>query len=163
VTIAARRSRGGAATVFVDGDIRKGDQTSSSIGLLAEGNIVIWQSPSNPCAVTTVQAAMVAATGGITIPPQYTSDEIQPTAPRCAQTLTLTGSFAGHRPPTMEWRWDHGETGFVGRRQYTWDQKLKRNPPPFFPLTGTWQPFNVRGANVDCLFAANRRDDPECA
>ena len=97
----------------------------------------------------------------MTIPTSYTTDEVQSTAPRCGQAVSLDGSIAGHRPPTLVWTWPGGyAAGFTGRRTYSWDEQLKRNPPPFFPLTGTWQPFNVRDANSDCL--VSRATDPEC-
>ncbi|MCW2927684.1 MAG: hypothetical protein JWM86_1652 [Thermoleophilia bacterium] len=161
VTVAARRAGGGSASIYIDDDITKGDDRTSSIGLLAQGNVVIWQTQANPCAVTTVEAAMVAATGGITIPSKYTTDEVQRSAPQCSARLKLDGSFAAHRPPTLFWGWDSGDVaGYTRSRAYMWDQQLKRNPPPYFPLTGTWQPFNVRDANVDCLYT--RRTDAQC-
>lgn len=163
VTIAARRDGGASAMIYVDGDIRKGDDRSTSIGLIAQGDVVLWQAPGRACSIGVVQAAMVAATGGVTIPTRYTTGEVQSGAPTCGQRISLDGSIAGHRPPTLVWTWPGGHSaGFTGTRTYTWDEQLKRNPPPFFPLTGTWQPFNIREANVDCLFDPARQADPAC-
>lgn len=165
VTVGARRRSGGSASIFIDGNLYKGrgeagDRTSA-IGLLAQGDIVLHQTPRQDCRVTTVQAAMVSATGGITVPPQYLSDELQTNVPSCRQTLNLDGSFASHRPPTLLREWDNGvKTGYAGTRRYTWDEQLKRTPPPYFPLTGTWQPFHVRDANADCL--TTRKAEASC-
>lgn len=170
VTIAAERNGGATASIFVDGNIVKGDDKTSSIGLIAQGDVVLWmERPANAssvCPVNTLQAAIVAATGGVTIPTRYTTDELQSTAPNCSGTVLIDGSLAGHRPPTLIWAWSSGastyKAGFTGTRDYRWDTELKRNPPPYFPLTGTWQPFQVREANVDCLFSQNRINDPNC-
>lgn len=169
ITIAAERSGGAAASIFVDGDLRKGDDRSSSIGLIAQGDIILWMengAKGLSCPVDVVQAAMVAATGGVTIPTKYTTNEVQTTAPECG-TVIVDGSVAGHRPPTLVWRWraDNGTTyaaGYDTRRDYRWDEQLKRNPPPYFPLTGSWQAFQVREANTDCLFDEGRKRDPRC-
>lgn len=169
VTIAAERSGGAAASIFVDGDLRKGDDRTSSIGLIAQGDIILWMENGPAglrCPVGVVQAAMVAATGGVTIPTKYTTSEVQTTAPECG-TVVVDGSVAGHRPPTLVWRWraDTGDTyaaGYDTRREYRWDEQLKRNPPPYFPLTGSWQAFQMREANTDCLFDAARKRDPRC-
>lgn len=169
VTIAARRSGPASASVFIDGNVRKGDAKSTAIGLIAHGDVVIWQTEARPCAVSTVQAALVAATGGVTIPTNYTTDEIQDGAPRCSQPIELDGSIAGHRPPTLVWTWPALRpgsppvmAGFANGRTYEWDDALRRNPPPYFPLTGTWQPFSVREANADCLFDPGSLRDPAC-
>lgn len=169
ITIAAERDGGAAASIFIDGDLRKGNDRTSSLGLIAQGDIVLWMERSRAgqsCPVHHVQAGMVAATGGITIPTRYTTNELQTTAPACGDII-VDGSVAGHRPPTLVWGWraDTGaifEAGYDGTRQYMWDQQLKRNPPPFFPLTGTWQAFQIREANSDCLFKAPQQSDPRC-
>lgn len=169
VTIAAERDGGAAASIFIDGDLRKGNQRSSAIGLIAQGDIILWMERGASglhCPVGHAQAAMVAATGGVTIPTKYTTNEVQTTAPRCGNVI-VDGSLAGHRPPTLVWRWkaDTGASfaaGYDGRRDYRWDEQLKRNPPPYFPLTGSWQAFQVREANSDCLFDPSRKHDPRC-
>lgn len=170
VTIAAERNGGATASIFVDGNLIKGDDKTSSIGLIAQGDVVLWMekptSAASVCPMNTLQAAIVAATGGVTIPTRYTTDELQSNAPNCGGTVLIDGSLAGHRPPTLVWTWTSGastyKAGFTGNREYRWDTELKRNPPPYFPLTGTWQPFQVREANVDCLFDSNRIRDPKC-
>lgn len=167
VTIAASRG-GAAATIFLDGDLRKQHAKTSSIGLIAHGDIVFWQSPTNACLVRRVDAAMVAATGGVTIPTKYTTVERQQNAPSCGQQLRINGTIAGHRPPTMFWSWPAAAgfgvktAGYHGTRNYGWDQALKNNPPPYFPLTGTWQTVLLTEANADCLFSTTKRTDPEC-
>jgi hypothetical protein len=162
ITVAARRPTGGTANIYVDGNITKGDPQSSNVGLIAQADIVLWQTMANPCRVTNIEAAMVASTGGLTIPTQYTTDELQDEVPTCTQRLRINGAIAGHRPPTLVWSWPGAAqpTGWT-RRGYFWDSALQRNPPPFFPLTGTWQPFNVRDANVDCFYSP-RNANPSC-
>lgn len=169
ITIASERRGGGAASIFVDGDLVKGDDQTSAIGLIAQGDVVLWMegnaSTGTRCPVYRLQAGVVAASGGLTIPTSYTTAELQPNAPRCTGTLHVDGSIAGHRPPLMYWAWNGAtnlDAGFVGARRYTWDKQLKRNPPPYFPLTGTWQPYQVREANSDCLYQPSMRLDPEC-
>lgn len=169
VTVAAERDGGAAASIYIDGDLRKGSDRTSSLGLIAQGDIVLWMEQVNGaqhCPVHHVQAGMVAATGGVTIPTRYTTSELQTTAPSCGDII-VDGSIAGHRPPTLVWGWraDIGTTytaGYDGTRRYEWDQQLKRNPPPYFPLTGTWQSFQIREANSDCLFQPTQRADPRC-
>jgi hypothetical protein len=163
VTIAAERDGGASASIYVDGDLVKGDDRTSSIGLLAQGDVVLWMFPPNNCPVGTMQAAVVAASGGVTIPTRFTTNELQTNVPNCTGAVVIDGSLAGHRPPTLVWTWPGvPAAGYAGTRDYRWDQELKRNPPPFFPLTGLWQPFQVREANVDCLFDDNRKLDPKC-
>lgn len=158
----------GSATIFIDGNLTKGNDVTSSIGLIAQGDVVLWMykdvnSGASVCNAYTVQAAMVAATGGLTIPSRYTTNELQTAAPRCPGKVTIDGSVAGHRPPLLVWKWPSGDkAGYTGTRDYRWDKELKRNPPPYFPLTGAWQPFQVRDANTDCLFDPARLSDPTC-
>lgn len=162
VTIAAERDGGASAMIYVDGNITKGDPRTSAIGLIAQGDVVLWMEAPSTCPVRTLQAAIVAATGGVTIPTKYTTNELQTDIPTCRGTVTVEGSLAGHRPPTLVWGWPgHAAAGYDGPRNYRWDKALKSNPPPFFPLTGTWQPYQVREANVDCLFTS-RSSDPRC-
>ncbi len=162
VTIAAERRGSASASIFIDGNLIKGDDRTSAIGLLAQGDVVLWMAMPSYCPTHTVQAAIVAATGGMTIPTRYTTNELQSTAPRCG-SIVIDWSVAGHRPPTLIWSWPGGYgAGYGGMRDYRWDRELKRNPPPYFPLTGTWQPFQVREANVDCLFNPARTTDPDC-
>ncbi|MEO6866679.1 MAG: hypothetical protein ABI200_01515 [Gaiellales bacterium] len=166
VTIAASRS-GGAATIFLDGNLTKGHPRTTSIGLIAHGDVVFWQTPAQPCLVKRVEAALVASTGGVTIPTKYTTGERQQNAPGCSTPLRIDGTIAGHRPPTMLWSWPAAggfgpkHAGYYGTRQYGWDTALKNNPPPYFPLTGTWQTVLVSEANMDCLFT-DKQFDPEC-
>lgn len=164
ITIAARRSGVSTASIFVDGDITKGDANSTAIGLLAQGDVVTWMSgfgDTTSCPVDRMEAAVVAANGGLTIPTRYATSEAQKNVPTCP-SIALKGSIAGHRAPTMRWVWpDVASAGFE-TRHYTWDRALSRNPPPYFPLTGIWQPFSVVDSNIDCLFDADLQTDPEC-
>ncbi len=168
ITLAAERFGGGAASIYINGDLRKGDPQTSAIGLIAQGDVVLWMDGGpggSACPVHTVEAGIVAASGGMTIPTNYATPEYQPYAPKCSGTLRVHGSVAGHRPPLMVWGWTGGagrEAGYTGERRYTWDKQLKRNPPPYFPLTGSWQPYQVREANTDCLYNASLRVDPGC-
>ncbi|MCW2956879.1 MAG: hypothetical protein JWO69_1748 [Thermoleophilia bacterium] len=172
MTIGARRVGAGSANIYVTGDVNKNTtRPGRTFGLIAQGDIVVepqrrgsgWSCP------TTLRAAMIAASGGLTIPPQYTTPEIQPDPPQCDEALIVDGSVAGHRSPNLQWQWDGWDdpVNYPGRwagyanRQYRWDTRLLSSPPPYFPLTGTWQAVSVRIGNVDC-YAGDRRADARC-
>jgi hypothetical protein len=169
ITIAAERADGGAATVFIDGDLTKGDQRTSSIGIITHGDVVLWMwadgegaTATSRCPVSEVEAAIVSVTGGLTIPPRYLSAERQDDVPTCSAPIRVSGSVAGHRPPTLVWSWGPLVAGYDGVRNYQWDRALQSNPPPYFPLTGAWQPVQVRNVNIDCLTYPRGIADPDC-
>ncbi|MCW2973334.1 MAG: hypothetical protein JWN72_1607, partial [Thermoleophilia bacterium] len=170
VTLAARRIDAGTANIYIDGNVNDGTRNANvslpgrTLGLIAQGDIIIdmqggtGSAPVVDCRVTFIRAALLAASGGVTIPPQYTVPQTQPGPPQCDQQLTIDGSIAGHRAPNMNWAWPSNDgTAWAGydKRSYKWDTRLLSSPPPYFPLTGTWQAVNVRPGNVDC-YAGSR-------
>ncbi|MCW2924821.1 MAG: hypothetical protein JWM98_2225 [Thermoleophilia bacterium] len=178
VTIGARRTGAGSADIYIDGDVNPNvKRAGRTLGLIAQGDIVIdmeggtgsSHTPNTDCDVTTIRAAMIAASGGLTIPSRYTTDEVQPSPPQCDKTLLVDGSVAGHRSPNLQWQWDGWDdpANYPGRwagywdREYRWDTRLLSAPPPYFPLTGTWQAVSVKIGNVDC-YAGDRRSDAHC-
>ena len=163
-TIAASRPSGGAASIYIRGNVNPNvTQPGLTLGLIAQGNAVIdMQGTAGACNVTLIRAAIVAAAGGVTIPPEFATQQIQTGQPRCTQELEIDGSIAAHRPPLLYWEWVDGTwTGFTNRR-YQWDKRLINATPPYFPLTGNWQATSVREANVDC-YAGGRVLDATCA
>lgn len=176
LTIATRMgtttSGSGAADIHIIGDTAASDDPRSSLGLVAQGNIVyaIGQGEgaevTNSCPVDLVRAAMIAESGSVTIPPVYTTPTKQMNAPQCP-ALHVQGSIASHHTPIMFWTWnetaaDAPWSGFQ-KRSYTWDERLRRNPPPFFPRSEAWQVVRWSDANDDCLRAElGGNIKPEC-
>ncbi|MCW2961291.1 MAG: hypothetical protein JWM25_1104 [Thermoleophilia bacterium] len=178
VTIAARRLDRGSANIYIDGNVNPNTtRPGRTLGLIAQGDIVIdmeggtsgGSTPTIDCRVTIIRAAMIAAAGGLTIPTQYTTSTIQSRPPQCREPLLVDGSVAGHRSPNLQWQWAGWDdpVNYPGRwvgywdREYRWDTRLLSSPPPYFPLTGTWQAVSVRVGNVDC-YAGGRRFDARC-
>lgn len=151
-TVAARYpdfDRGAADIVITDSVGR----TGSALGLIAQGNIRLRQRAADPCRIRNIRAGMVSETGSVTLDPIYTTLTYQSGAPSCNRTepLVLDGSIAAMRSPILRWNW--GDTEWTGfrRREYSWDDALKTNPPPFFPRSGAWRVGSYGAANNDCL------------
>ena len=170
VTIAARKQVGGgggvksgAANIYLIGNTaHEGD--GSVLGLLAQGSIIVGaiKKPDGSTAcLSTLRAGMVAMSGTLTIDPRYTTRLYQDGAPQCGK-IDLYGALAAHRSPVLFWEWDNvaGHAGYA-TRDYAWNDSMRRNPPPYFPITDTWQPRHLRPANLDC-FGAGGISDPDC-
>ncbi len=162
-TIAASRPNGGAASIYISGNVNPGvTAAGKTLGLIAQGNIVLLMgNGAGACDVTLVRAALVAAAGGLTIPPEYATQQIQDGAPHCGTPLRIEGSIAAHRPPLLYWKWVDGSWAGYDDRIYIWDKRLINATPPYFPLTGTWQATSIREANIDC-YAGGRVNDANC-
>ncbi|MCW2922443.1 MAG: hypothetical protein JWL76_2317 [Thermoleophilia bacterium] len=162
-TVAASRPNEGSASIYIRGNVNANvTAPGKTLGLIAQGNVVIdMQGTVGACNVTMVRAAIVAAAGGVTIPPEYATQQIQTGQPRCGTEFVIDGSIAAHRPPLLYWKWVDGTwTGYDDRR-YKWDKRLINATPPYFPLTGSWQATSVREANIDC-YAGGRKLDANC-
>jgi hypothetical protein len=162
-TVAASRPNAGSASIYIRGNVNPSvTAPGRTLGLIAQGNVVIDMiGTAGACNVTLVRAAIVAAAGGVTIPPEFATQQIQKDQPRCSAGLVIDGSIAAHRPPLLYWKWVDGTwTGYDDRR-YKWDKRLINATPPYFPLTGNWQATSVREANVDC-YAGGRKLDAKC-
>lgn len=171
VTIATQQSASGgivgaaaSATppdIFIVGDIRHGPRSTtfpaSNVGLISAGNIII---EPDGCAgdTRTIEAAMIAMSGGINIGPRY-STQIRPdtTLPAPCQNLAVKGSITSHLPMALIWRWpsasgnpaNEAVAGFLSR-DVKWDESLGLYPPPFYPLGDPWEIVDIRVANKDC-------------
>lgn len=167
-TVAASRPNSGSASIYIRGNVNAGvTAPGKTLGLIAQGNIIVDMIGTvGACNVTTIRAAMVAAAGGVSIPPEYATDQIQQDAPRCSTPLLIDGSIAAHRPPLLELTWaddtpSHPSWTGYAKRIYKWDKRLINATPPYFPLTGSWQATSVREANIDC-YAGGRKLDANC-
>jgi hypothetical protein len=167
-TIAASRSSGGAASIYILDDINDDvTEKGKTLGLIAQGNVIVAmgrKAGAGDCNVKTVRAAIVAAAGGLTIPPEYATQQSQQGAPHCNGTIRIDGSIAAHRSPMLNWTWADGTwAGYTGR-YYKHDRRLINATPPYFPLTGNWQATSVREANADCYAPGGARiKEADCA
>lgn len=130
----------------------------AAYGLIAQGNVVPVMK-DGACPVSTIRAAIIAATGGFTIPPDYTTDMFQDASVRMPQcsSLTVEGSISSRHSPNMYWYWGSPPpavpinwAGYLSRN-YTWDENLLRNPPPYFTISSQWKVAVTRQADQGCL------------
>ncbi len=150
------RAAGGNA-IYIHGNTGHTMTTSSSLGLMAQGDVVleIDNSAGLGACPTSLRAAVVAAGGGVTISPQWLTLVPPSTAPRCPGPITFEASLAGHFSPAMVMTWSNAQqAGYTAGRNYRYSPHLKDNPPPFYPVTGPWQVWKYNDANYDC-FGAN--------
>lgn len=170
VTIAARKPgewspnvESGSANIYLTDDTH--DQGGSSVlGLMAQGGVILdaIKRPNGTYeCIDRVSAGIVAMSGTLTIDPRYTTRLYQSGGPQCGP-IDIDGSLAAHRSPVLYWTWANraGHAGY-SRRDYRWNRNLRRNPPPYFPTTDTWEARHVRPVNVDC-FSGGRIVDQDC-
>lgn len=158
------------------------------LGLMAEGHIIIdlptpvffqpstcwgtrdvFNPPTSPTdmksrpgsVVRTIQAALIAATGGVRMPVEWTTYARPVLTPYCDR-VHINGAIASHYAPVLEWSWTNFYKAGFEHREYTWDPTLRENPPPYFPLTRTWQAETTKDANLDCLRGGSRPLDWTC-
>lgn len=167
VTIAARKKgdwaqapKSGAADIYVIGDTgnsvdSQGNNIKGSVlGLLSQGGVILEgiknENGNYPC-VEELRAGIHAMSGTLSIDPRYTTKLFQSGGPSCGP-IKIRGSLAAHRSPILYWVWPNvnGHAGY-SVRDYRWTDRLRRNPPPYFPTTDTWEARHVRPANVDCF------------
>jgi hypothetical protein len=122
--------RGG--TITVTGPV--GTDGEGVLGLFTEGDVVVDAASCTP----SLEAAVIASNGGLTIPRSMRSDVVQLDAPQCP-AFSFHGSIAGAEAPTMRWQWPSGGWAGYDRREYSWDPTLVRRPPPFAPVLDGWQ------------------------
>jgi hypothetical protein len=135
---------------------------NSILGLIVDGDIVprmdIGQCP------TGLTAAVVSASGTLTIPAKYRVP-VPPGAgavPGClGATFNFTGSLGTHYMPLMHYVWTTGQATGYGTRSYNYDSRLLMTPPPLFPTTGPWQVSTWKDADPACL-DASKINDAEC-
>ena len=170
VTIAARKpnvgvpvgvpsERSGAAHIYIHGDVTR-TGSSSVIGLVAQGGLLLQALRGGGC-VSEINAGMMAMSGTLSIDPRYTTTLHHDGGPQCGQ-IVIRGSLAAHRSPVLYWDWANvgGHVGYSDRR-YVWDKHLRRNAPPYFPTTETWDSKHLRPADLGC-FSSGVISDPDC-
>lgn len=133
VTIASDPPNDRAGRILVDGDVRAGGP-AASIGLFTEGDVVVSVAPC----VTTIEAAVVAARGGLTIDRGYRTQLAQLDAASCG-SFSFRGSIAAAEGPVLRWTWPSGAAAGYASRSYAWNPRLVRNPPPWTPVVEGWQ------------------------
>ena len=148
--------------IYVEGT-SFGPPTSSKavVGLLAQGDIVVQAAVPGACGDVTINAAMLAETGTLTIPHKWRSQLRQPNTPRCGR-LTVNGAIAGRTMPVLQLNWGGPDFGF-SERVLTWNPMFRRVVPPMYPATGPWEMGTWREANHDCLVVNIPTADSECA
>lgn len=119
------------------------------VGLLAQGDIVVDRARVSNCGNVTINAAMMAETGTLTVPHRWRSQIKQRATPTCG-TLTVNGALATRTMPVLQLVWGNDVRGFRNRR-LNWNAGLRRVVPPMYPATGPWETGTWREANHDCL------------
>ncbi len=155
VTIAARRANGGVADIHVVGDTTHDD--GAVIGLIAQGDIVVpMEHRGDTCSTTRIEAAMVAVAGGLTIPRSLQTAAWPGEGTLECPSVEIVGAIAGHRAPILRWLWLDGELGQTGfdERSYVWDPLLRTTPPPYFPLTNSYDLVSTKIVSLECQFTS---------
>lgn len=158
LTIAAW-SRAGVAraapNISILGNVGRATPTNTApraLGLLAEGDIVI--DPSAAAYPRSIQAALMASTGGVRLPWRFRTP-VRATSPvgfypPPRPSLTVLGSIASHSSIALRWSW--GASSWIGyaARDYSWDGWLATYPPPYWPASNPWEIVDQTEANADC-------------
>ena len=127
VTIAAHTPGSGAPTIKIKNNLLyQTKDGSSSIGLVAEGNIEVPEYASDNLEI---DAALLSQTGHVWYP--YVFGAIK-------NNIQVYGSISTLQ--TWTWTWVSGSTVTSGYRvtSQTYDPYLTLTPPPAFPTTGTY-------------------------
>ncbi len=155
--------RSAPANIIVTGDVGRDDPTKAprALGLLAENDVLV--DPAAVPRVRNIQAAVMAATGGVRIPSEYRTPLRQPGQPYArSDSLTILGSIASHSSIALRWSWGSDWVGF-GSRSYEWDPSLASYGPPYWPSPSRWQIIEQSEANADCYGAsATMRGSAAC-
>ena len=128
-----------------DTEVGASNDPTSSLGMIADGDIYAQESTACPL---TVRAALVATSGMLSMDPVFRNGAIGDRQCTNPAGFQLVGSSAGHLPPFMIQ--SEVNAGYANR-SYQWDPKLYDNPPPLFATTGPWTTVASMPANMDCL------------
>lgn len=140
-----------------------------TVGIIAEGDIVLGSPPAAGCARAFNMAA-ISMSGSITLAPEFVT--LAPPAVNlnnkaCSGTVPFHGSLAGHGQFAPSISWLNPATGsrtpYVGytRPRFDYNPNLFTNPPPFFPTATPWAVVTAKDADNRCLVAPNA-GDPRC-
>ena len=171
VTIAAYREDPNALPANIvlrgGGTVGGANPRTDSVGLVAQGDVILDVPPEGQC-LGTVNAAVATAGGGVTMPQSLltlTKPAADVSSSNCGN-ITLTGSYVAHNPPRTFVRWTNKDGDEVGRAgygtaNYNYSDALYVNPPPLFPTSRPWAMTKVADAKNVCL--TTRAGDPTCA
>jgi hypothetical protein len=134
---------------WIVGDVLAASPTAS-VGLVAQGDIVIAGGDAPSCPVATVQAALLTD-GRLTLPASVASAAAQ--SALCEQ-LTMIGSISGRQSPLLSIVAGDGGAGWLDRR-YQFDTRLLRTPPPMFPSAAQWKVARSRVLPKGCAVDAS--------
>lgn len=124
---------------------------SDSIGIIAEDNIDVAPYVPSPLEIN---AGLIAQTGRVQFRPTYNSSGgYTPGYVNPAQTLTFFGSIASNEQWTWSWvRCGTNSTACWSGFEYNttkYDENLRYNPPPNFPVTSTFDILEWREVVTD--------------
>lgn len=141
----------GAANIVIVGNTFS-ETEKGVVGLVSQGDVVLeqikkYEDSGYPC-ITNLNAAVIAATGALTVDPRADTEAAPSNRKACPERLVFNGSVAAHRAPVMFIDWGTVKFGFP-QRTYQFDETLVNNPPPFFPYSGRWDARKVVAANDD--------------
>lgn len=133
---------------------------TDAIGLVAEGNVYIgsFAPPATSSFTLEVDAAVLAETGSVEYPSNYTFSNTDCTRGWVSnnQTLNFYGSVATRQTWTWSWQlntncgdsvYDASSGNYISGFKYNtthYDYNLLYNPPPSFPLTGGYNILSWR-------------------
>lgn len=142
------------ASIYLESDIIGSGSGQDYLGMIAQGDIVTDINGAGICKVHTIKnAALIAASGSLTIPPDFATGTAPGlTKPHCG-TLVVSGSLAVRHAPLLYWGWDFGATyaGYLSRK-YQWTAQLATTPPTSMPTAEGWRVVRLQPADADCLF-----------
>lgn len=155
VTVASDPSGDRAGQILVDGDV-VAEGAGAAIGLYTDGDVVV---STAPC-VGRLDAAVIAARGGLTIDRSYRTELAQLDSPSCG-SFAFHGSIAAAQSPVLRWTWPNGAAAGFSQRSYAWNPRLVRTPPPWTPVIEGWQVRDWQEAASSCG-AGGRWDTAVC-
>jgi hypothetical protein len=145
-----------ATDITISGNLTRAAASETSqnvIGLLAENDILI--SAAAPCTTRSIDAAMVAMAGGVSLPQEHRPSVYTGLMPPTCANLDIDGSISSHASIVLRWQlrttsMTPQTVGFTSRA-YRWDPWLGYYPPPYFPLARPWELITTKTANRDCF------------
>lgn len=130
-----------------------------SLGLFAQGDIVA--TPENCANMNLIHGVLISGSGSFTIGRERMSAQPPTPTPTPCPRLVLSGAVASNSAPQLSWRWpDRGAATGFSERTYVWDTALRDAPPPYVPVTGTWESASWKNADTSCLTTG--ASDPNC-
>jgi hypothetical protein len=138
-----------SVTIRQTGDFGAANALTSSLGIVAEGDIIVDTLDGRSCPFT-ARGAFTAVSGMMSINrhvrvPLYTDDSGRYL---CNGRATVRGSIAEHASGV--WFQELNRAGYQ-QRTYTYLPSLFDNPPPMYPTAFDWQVLTFAPADLDCF------------